>query len=97
MLQDDSRPTYVIFLTDGLPTFGETNEGKIAANAEAANKVRSRLFAFGVGYDVNSRLLDQLARGGHGTTEFVRPDDDIEAAVSSLIAASAPSDDRRDA
>jgi Ca-activated chloride channel homolog len=84
MLQDATRPAYVIFLTDGLPTFGETNEAKIAKSAEAANKARARIFAFGVGYDLNSRLLDKLARAGHGQTEFVRPDDDIEAAVSSL-------------
>jgi Ca-activated chloride channel family protein len=84
MLQDATRPAYVIFLTDGLPTFGETNEAKIAKNAEAANKARARIFAFGVGYDLNSRLLDKLARAGRGQTEFVRPDDDIEAAVSSL-------------
>ena len=28
-LQDSSRPNYVLFLTDGLPTAGETNELKI--------------------------------------------------------------------
>ncbi len=84
MLRDSSRPTYVIFLTDGLPTFGETNEAKIAANAEQANRYGARLFTFGVGYDLNSRLLDKLARGGRGTTEYVRPEEDIEAAVSSL-------------
>ncbi|HYO25373.1 MAG TPA: VIT domain-containing protein, partial [Lacipirellulaceae bacterium] len=84
MLQDDQRPAYVIFLTDGVPTFGETSEAKIVASAVEANKVRARLFAFGVGYDLNSRLLDKLARAGHGVTEFVRPEEDIETAVSSL-------------
>jgi Ca-activated chloride channel family protein len=84
MLQDNRRPAYVIFLTDGLPTFGETSEAKIVENAAAANKVRARLFAFGVGYDLNSRLLDKLARTGHGLTEFVRPSENIETAVSSL-------------
>jgi Ca-activated chloride channel family protein len=84
MLRDSSRPTYVMFMTDGLPTFGETNEAKIAANAEQANRYGARLFTFGVGYDLNSRLLDKLARGGRGTTEYVRPEEDIEAAVSSL-------------
>lgn len=84
MLQDSSRPTYVIFLTDGLPTAGETGEAAIAAAAEKANHVRARLFAFGVGYDVNSRLLDKLARGNFGQSEYVRPDEDIEASVSRL-------------
>jgi len=32
-LQDPNRPSYIVFLTDGLPTAGETNEMKIVANA----------------------------------------------------------------
>ena len=84
MLQDTDRPTYVIFLTDGLPTAGETGEAAIVANSEKVNKVHARLFAFGVGYDVNSRLLDKLARANFGQSEYVRPNEDIEAAVSKL-------------
>jgi Ca-activated chloride channel family protein len=84
MLRDDQRPAYVIFLTDGLPTFGETNEAKIVENAEHANKVRARVFSFGVGFDLNSRLLDKLSRSGHGQSQFVRPNEDIEDAVSSF-------------
>jgi Ca-activated chloride channel homolog len=84
MLTDSSRPSYVIFLTDGLPTAGEMGETAIVHNAEGANHVRARLFAFGVGYDVNSRLLDKLARANFGESEYVRPDEDIEAAVSKL-------------
>jgi len=83
-LQDSSRPSYVMFLTDGLPTTGQTNEAKIAAGAKESNRVRARVFAFGVGYDVNSRLLDTLARDNHGYSEFVRPDEDIEDRVSRL-------------
>jgi Ca-activated chloride channel family protein len=85
-LQDSSRPTYVLFLTDGLPTAGEQNETKLAAAAQAANKVRARIFAFGVGYDVNSRLLDKLVRGNFGQSEYVRPNENIEANVSRLYA-----------
>ena len=62
MLPDSKRPTYVLFLTDGLPTTGETSEAAIVKHSEEANDVRARVFAFGVGYDVNSRLLDKLAR-----------------------------------
>ncbi len=83
-LADASRPNYVIFLTDGLPTVGVTNEGKIAAAAREANRLRARMFVFGVGYDVNSRLLDTLARDGFGQTEYVRPSEDIEAHISRL-------------
>jgi Ca-activated chloride channel family protein len=84
MLQDDERPTYVLFLTDGLPTVGETGEAEIVKHSEKHNDVRARVFAFGVGYDVNSRLLDKLARSNFGQSQFVRPNEDIEASVSAL-------------
>jgi hypothetical protein len=83
-LQDSSRPTYLFFLTDGLPTEGETNEAQIAQQVAAANRVRARMLTFGVGFDVNSRLLDKLARENFGQSEFVRPNEDIEAYVSRL-------------
>ncbi len=84
MLKDSSRPNYVLFLTDGLPTVGERNEMKIAANAKEGNKVKARMFNFGVGYDVNSRLLDRLSRDHRGLSVYVRPEENIEAHVSSL-------------
>ncbi len=83
-LKDNSRPNYVLFLTDGLPTIGETNEGKICNGAKDANKIRARILSFGVGYDVNSRLLDRISRDGFGLSEYVRPDEDIEAHVSTV-------------
>ena len=85
-LKDNSRPNYVLFLTDGLPTIGVTNEVQIAAGAKEANKVRARVLSFGVGYDVNSRLLDRIARDGFGLSEYARPDEDIEAHVSTVFA-----------
>ena len=84
MLADSKRPTYVLFLTDGLPTTGETGESAIVKNSQEANDVRARVFAFGVGYDVNSRLLDKLARDNFGLSQYVRPNEDIEASVSAL-------------
>jgi Ca-activated chloride channel family protein len=84
MLKDAKRPAYVIFLTDGLPTVGESHESAIVKHAADANDVRARLFTFGVGYDVNSRLLDKLSHENHGQSEYVRPNEDIEDAVSKL-------------
>jgi len=85
-VQDAKRPTYIVFLTDGLPTAGETNEMKIAANIKEANKLHARVFAFGVGYDVNSRLLDKLVRENFGQSEYVRPNEDIEDRIGKLYA-----------
>jgi Ca-activated chloride channel family protein len=82
MLRDDSRPSYVLFLTDGLPTAGETRELAIAENAKKANGFKARVVVFGVGFDVNARLLDRISGGNGGTSEYVTPDQDIEAAMS---------------
>jgi Ca-activated chloride channel homolog len=84
MLADSKRPTYLLFLTDGLPTTGETNESAIVKHSEEENDVRARVFAFGLGYDVNSRLLDKLARSNFGLSQYVRPNEDIEASVAAL-------------
>ncbi|MFH1084771.1 MAG: VIT domain-containing protein, partial [Chloroflexota bacterium] len=82
------RPQVILFLTDGLPTEGERRELKIVervAELAAANKGGDlSLFAFGVGYDVNTLLLDRLAQDNHGTAIYVRPTEDIERAVTSF-------------
>lgn len=85
-VKDASRPNYIVFLTDGLPTAGVTNEAQIVANAKAANEGRVRVFAFGVGYDVNSRLLDAVVSQNFGQSEYVRPNEDIEDRVSKFYA-----------
>jgi Ca-activated chloride channel family protein len=77
------RLSLIVFLTDGKPTLGETGPERIA---QAAEQLRDgeRVFAFGVGHDVNTYLLDRLAEGGRGAVSYVRPGDDVEEAVSSL-------------
>ncbi len=84
LIPESGQPAYVLFLTDGLPTVGETAEGAISENARAANDADARIFSFGVGYDVNARLLERLAAASGGTTEYVRPEDDLEASVAGL-------------
>ncbi len=83
-LTDAGRPSYVVFLTDGLPTVGETNEMRVVANSKEFNKVHARIFCFGVGYDLNARFLDKLVRENHGQSEYVRPDENIEEHVARL-------------
>lgn len=85
MLSDRSRQRFIIFLTDGLPTVGETNTERILANAKKANETNVRLFAFGVGYDVNALFLDRLANDNSGASVYVRPQENIESKVSDLF------------
>jgi len=73
----------IIFLTDGLPTVGEQDPEKIAARAET-QRGAFRVFSFGIGYDVNTYLLDRLTEDARGATEYIAPGGDIERAVSTL-------------
>jgi Ca-activated chloride channel family protein len=84
MLQNKKLPNYVIFLTDGRPTAGEKNEMKIATNAKKANQVGARILNMGVGFDVNSRLLDRIANQNSGISQYVTPNEDLEEHVSRL-------------
>jgi Ca-activated chloride channel family protein len=81
----EGRIPMVIFLTDGLPSVGENNPERLAALAED-DRGDSRVFAFGVGYDVNTYLLDRLSDAGRGATQYVGPGEDVEDAIGQLAA-----------
>ena len=81
----NSSPNIIVFLTDGLPTVGEENTNKILENIEEANNKDTRIFVFGVGYDVNTHFLDKLALGNKAEAEYVRPEEHIEAKVASFF------------
>ena len=81
----EGRLGVVVFLTDGMATVGETDPERIADQAERG-RGPFRVFAFGIGYDVNTYLLDRLTERARGVTEYIRPGGDIEQAVGSLAA-----------
>jgi Ca-activated chloride channel family protein len=76
------RPFVVIFLTDGLPTVGTRNPDEIVANIKKANGVR--IFSFGIGSDVNTQLLDQIAEGTRAFSQYVLANEDLELKVSNF-------------
>ncbi|HLL77647.1 MAG TPA: VIT and VWA domain-containing protein [Pyrinomonadaceae bacterium] len=80
------RPKILVFLTDGLPTVGETRAENIIANVRGQRREGVRLFTFGVGYDVNTVLLDKLAAENGGASDYVDPKEDMEAKVSNFFA-----------
>lgn len=79
------RPRMLVFLTDGLPTVGETDVERILAGVARARRPGVRLFSFGVGFDVNTRLLDRVAAENGGTADYVAPDEDLEVRVSAFF------------
>ncbi|MDC0710754.1 VIT and VWA domain-containing protein [Stigmatella sp. ncwal1] len=87
-LQDNDgkspAPHLLLFITDGQPTIGETDESAIAQHAKDGRKAKTRLFTFGVGEDLNARLLDRLSVDGAGTSDFVRDGKEFETKISSF-------------
>ena len=81
---DPERSTYVIFLTDGLPTEGVTDSQSILTNFEAGAPGNLRLFSFGVGYDVDTILLDSLSQDHHGRSTYVQPGMSLDEILSSF-------------
>lgn len=79
------RPKMLVFMTDGLPTVGETNINRIIENARATRTPGVRLFTFGVGYDVNTVLLDKLAAENSGVADYIEPKEDLEIKISNFF------------
>lgn len=77
------RLPVVLFLTDGLPSVGEESPERLADRAERLAG-RARVFAFGVGHDVNTHLLDRLGEAGRGDTDYVQPGENVERVISIL-------------
>lgn len=75
----------VLFLTDGLPTVGQTSETAIRRLAKEGNPHQQRIFTFGVGVDVNTPLLEGIAADSRGATTFVLPGEDVEVKVAQVF------------
>jgi Ca-activated chloride channel family protein len=83
-IANTERPTYLIFLTDGLPTEGVTDSDQILRDFTSVSKPNLRLFVFGVGYDVDTYLLDLLAQEHHGLSFYVQPGERLDEALSTF-------------
>jgi len=83
---DPERATVLLFVTDGLPTEGETAIDRILQNVRDKAPANVRLFSFGVGDDVDAFLLDRLAQDNRGTSAYVRSGERIDEEVGALYA-----------
>lgn len=84
--EKNDRPKMLVFMTDGLPTVGETSIEMINANLQKAKTTDVRIFPFGFGYDVNTALLDKLGAENAGISDYVQPKEDLEIKVSNFFA-----------
>ena len=81
---EGERAFVVVFLTDGK---GNRQPAEIMNRlAEgSAEKAGVRIFPFGVGHDVNTILLDQLADTYTGRTTYVQPGENLELVLGDFF------------
>ncbi len=79
-LQQESKDRLfmVVFITDGRPTVGSRDAKVIVDGVAKANTSNARVFTFGVGYDLDVKLLDTIAESTRGARDYVTPGEDIE-------------------
>ena len=79
-----TKTPQIVFMTDGMPTVGQTNIDTLTKETQTKNISQARIFTFGVGNDVNARLLDSLAEDNRGASDYVLPREDIEVKIGAL-------------
>jgi len=82
---ESGRPFMVVFLTDGRPTIGETDEDRLVAKVARDNASTTRIFCFGIGTDINTHLLDKITERTKAASQFVLPEEDLEVKVSNFF------------
>ena len=75
----------ILFLTDGLPTSGETSELAIRDLILSSNPYKRRVYTLGVGYDLNAPLLDAMAAHSFARSMFVTEEDQVETAIRDVF------------
>jgi Ca-activated chloride channel family protein len=79
------RPFVIIFLTDGRPTIGTTDEEQILSGVKKDGENKTRIFCFGIGLDVNTHLLDRITEQTRAFSQYVLPEEDLEVKVSGFF------------
>lgn len=82
----DTVSRNIVFLTDGLPTWGETDVPSIIANVHEADSSAVRIFSFGIGSseELSMPLLVGLSTQNGGTYETITADDSIAIVVGNF-------------
>ncbi len=81
----EDRGSTVLLITDGAPTVGVTDPAEIARRAHDANGGDHRIHVLGVGAQVNTRLLDRVARQNRGSRTYLEETEELEVALGALL------------
>ena len=79
-----NRPYLIVFITDGKPTIGATDEATILSKVKTNQNNPTRIFTVGIGNDLNSYLLDKITEQTQAYRTYIAPEEDIELKLSSF-------------
>jgi Ca-activated chloride channel homolog len=75
----------VLFLTDGIPTVGRTDESEIRRLVTDGNAFHRRIFTFGIGSSYNAPLLDAMALESRGAAASVAEGEPLGPKMTQLF------------
>ncbi len=78
------QPHEILFITDGQPTVGNTDIKTILSAVRTDAKKNARIFSFGIGFNVNTLLLDAIASATRGRPDYIKPNENIQKAIAAL-------------
>jgi Ca-activated chloride channel family protein len=76
------RTHLIVFITDGKPTIGETNEDILLKKIKNSNTNDKRIFTFGIGNEINTHLLDKITELTKAYRTYIAEKEDIELKIS---------------
>ncbi len=77
------KPFVIVFITDGQGNDAPENTLKMVREHPASDG--AHIFSFGVGHDVNTILLDQLATNFSGKPTYVQPGENLELVLGDFF------------
>ncbi|MCG6913992.1 VIT and VWA domain-containing protein [bacterium BMS3Abin03] len=76
------RTHLIVFITDGKPTIGETNEDILLKKIKNSNTRNKSIFTFGIGNEINTHLLDKITELTKAYRTYIGEKEDIEIKIS---------------
>lgn len=75
----------IIFITDGKPTIGETDNDKLIKIINSQNVENFRIFSLGIGNEINTHLLDKITTATNAYGTYIAENEDIEIKISNFF------------
>ena len=82
--KEEKRPFMVVFITDGKPTIGVTKVEPLIKLIKDINVNKAKIFTFGIGDDLNTRLLQRIVEATKAHLTYIGTNEDIELKISSF-------------